>query len=564
MYLKQSKNSKSGRIYLSCVYGYRDASGRSRTKTYRSFGYLDELAQRYEDPIAHFKEVVKGYNADKGPSRGAKAERPPRYVSTRDFHITTKNLGYSVPYVYYNHLDIESLWKNVRQEEHLLFDLNAIFRRFIMLRALEPTAGPSAPDGYDRIFERSSASSEQLFQSIKVFARHSERFYRYLTRHLEELCDFDRETGYCGLYTMYFGLGNNAEAKDRRRQQRSSSDTFQYNFIVDAHSMPLCAELQLPYERSPFEHYQRLEQIRRQNRLGRIITVSDIGVPSLDHFSISDPKNNGFIITMDSERCAPEIQRWVLNNAWDTDWYGDLFKNKVFELQIPQYNHKGQARTVKLPVKLVCCFSKPLAEAARQNLQNHLSEVLRIHRRNSSDQGEEGRFEKELRQIQHHEMFSGYLLLATTETDRSSIDIASIYRRYARHRRMFYDLKQFSVPLPGSFSYREHIAVHFMTCFFCSVLYTMMQQATGGAFTLRQINQELASFNVVNVQENLWFVTHWSETTSRLLESAGLKFSPLPMPLSEIRHQISVGAYKPLEPASTFQDMLHEPHTVSP
>jgi hypothetical protein len=58
MHLKQSPRS-GGRTYLSMVRSYRDKDkGYSRTETVESFGYVDELEEQYEDPVAHFKKVV--------------------------------------------------------------------------------------------------------------------------------------------------------------------------------------------------------------------------------------------------------------------------------------------------------------------------------------------------------------------------------------------------------------------------------------------------------------------------------------------------------------------------
>ena len=65
MYLKQSPNKKTGRIYLSMVHNYWDKeAGRSRTKTVESFGYVDELEKTYTDPVTHYKNVVEIRNLE--------------------------------------------------------------------------------------------------------------------------------------------------------------------------------------------------------------------------------------------------------------------------------------------------------------------------------------------------------------------------------------------------------------------------------------------------------------------------------------------------------------------
>jgi hypothetical protein len=63
MFLRQLKNKKTDRIYLSIVHGYRDkVSQKSRTKTIESLGYLDELEKQYDDPVAFFEEKAKQMN----------------------------------------------------------------------------------------------------------------------------------------------------------------------------------------------------------------------------------------------------------------------------------------------------------------------------------------------------------------------------------------------------------------------------------------------------------------------------------------------------------------------
>ena len=66
MYLKKSKSNKTGRTYLYIADGYYDKEkGYSKTKTIKSLGYLDILEKQYDDPIAHFTEVVKKMNEEK-------------------------------------------------------------------------------------------------------------------------------------------------------------------------------------------------------------------------------------------------------------------------------------------------------------------------------------------------------------------------------------------------------------------------------------------------------------------------------------------------------------------
>ena len=64
MYLKRTP-TRSGRVSLSAVQGYRDESGRNRQRTYETFGFVDELEGEFDDPVAHFRKVVAAMDAER-------------------------------------------------------------------------------------------------------------------------------------------------------------------------------------------------------------------------------------------------------------------------------------------------------------------------------------------------------------------------------------------------------------------------------------------------------------------------------------------------------------------
>lgn len=63
MFLRKSFNKKASRTYLIIVHGYRDQFGKSKSKTIKSIGYLDEL-KKHPDPIAYFTQIAKEMDQD--------------------------------------------------------------------------------------------------------------------------------------------------------------------------------------------------------------------------------------------------------------------------------------------------------------------------------------------------------------------------------------------------------------------------------------------------------------------------------------------------------------------
>ena len=55
--------TKNGRIFLSIVDGrYSKVKKNTTQKTYKSYGYLDELEKTYTDPIQYLNDVCKKEN----------------------------------------------------------------------------------------------------------------------------------------------------------------------------------------------------------------------------------------------------------------------------------------------------------------------------------------------------------------------------------------------------------------------------------------------------------------------------------------------------------------------
>jgi hypothetical protein len=86
-----------GRKYLSIAHGYRDTqTGKSRTKTIKSLGYLDALEKELLDPITHFKKIVDAMNrqeAENNAPSNISIDRNEVIAARQD---NRKNLGYAV------------------------------------------------------------------------------------------------------------------------------------------------------------------------------------------------------------------------------------------------------------------------------------------------------------------------------------------------------------------------------------------------------------------------------------------------------------------------------------
>ena len=139
MYLKKTKRP-NGRVTLSAVQGYRDPeSGKSKQRSIETFGYVDELAKEFDDPVAHFTEVVATMEAERLAAEGPQTitihplQKADRGTDGR------KSVGDAVPMAYYGALGIESAVRSNMRGRGCKFDANALLRVFVNLISKEIT-----------------------------------------------------------------------------------------------------------------------------------------------------------------------------------------------------------------------------------------------------------------------------------------------------------------------------------------------------------------------------------------------------------------------------------------
>ena len=107
MYLRKYTDKRINKTYLSIARGYQNSEGKTRTKVVQYLGSLDELQKQYDDPIAHFKEVIKKMNEEE------KLEKQPINLKlNKNEHLTEntdnrKNFGYAALSKVYHELEID-------------------------------------------------------------------------------------------------------------------------------------------------------------------------------------------------------------------------------------------------------------------------------------------------------------------------------------------------------------------------------------------------------------------------------------------------------------------------
>jgi hypothetical protein len=523
------------------VYGYRDAKGRSRTKTYKSFGYLDELEHHHDDPIAYFTEVVAELNKRSEVKDEIRSNIKDRKKPKQMRKVVTKNLGYVFPYAYYQKLKIEPLWKNIQQKEGLLYDLNSAFRLLVLLRCLEPTRKSTNMYQSDLLFEHTDFNEEQFLQAVGIFSRYSERFNDCIRRHLREFYNPDNSIGYNNVVSAYFGIQARDTIESRRIEQKKRKEMiFQLGCICDRNGIPLDAKYMNKYDNDPKTHNNRVEDCRISNELDKLIIVEDLDIPDLGAIRAMDTDHYGFIVSQHIFGIKGGLRDWILDNKWTDELNGDKFKSRKINQLFRAVDAQGRNHKLVLPIKQVCVWSQHYADIQRKQFQERIVKDAQVQRQatisHKSSQDDRTWNPKTLEQ---DEQLLGYQLYATTETYMPSIDVGAAYRRLTAYRNILQDIKPNLVKPPIDFPREQFVHAHVMVCYLSALLLALVQHDLDDHTTVNRLCRELSSFNCVNIKENLYYITYWSKLIDRLDGLFGLDFNHDVLTLAEIRHRIA-------------------------
>ncbi|MBY4797677.1 hypothetical protein K6V98_04815 [Collinsella sp. AGMB00827] len=159
----------NGRVKLAIYESFREGA-RTRQRTVRSLGYLDELVLEHADPIAWGKAVAREMTRAK-----QSAERP----VTIDIHPmqrldkrtpSVKNIGSAVAFAYYSALGIGTTLKRAARTSSTAYSLDAVCRLLVLERLVDPGSKLSAWNHRERYFFRSPFSDDDVYRALDGLA----------------------------------------------------------------------------------------------------------------------------------------------------------------------------------------------------------------------------------------------------------------------------------------------------------------------------------------------------------------------------------------------------------
>lgn len=560
MYLKKSTLKKTGRTYLSIVHNYWDNKNKkSKTKTIKSIGYLDELLKEFDDPITHFEAVVEKMNEEQtdDSTEIITIDRNEKIEKGND---SRKNFGYAPLSKIYHELEIDKFMLNRQRNLDIEYSLNNILKLMVFSRLLDPCSKKKTFENRRQLFENSDFSLVDVYRGLAKLNKYRDDLQLHIYEHIREQYGRNTELVYYDVTNYYFEIDepDNLRRKGVSKEHRPDP-IVQMGLLMDNLGFPITYKLFKGNDNDCTTLLPVLKETRRNFDLGRVVVVADKGINTSENIYYNLKRGNGYVFSQSVRRANKEMKEYVLKDEGYT-WYDDEYKRKS-RVHPREIEVMEDSKKIKVPIdeKQVIFYSRDFDRRAKAEREPALLKARELIKDPSKftlstsygaakyvknlhydkETGEilttKGKLSFDDEKLREEEMLDGYYAIVTSELHQSDDAIIDTYRGLWRIEESFRITKGDLEARPVYLSREDRIQAHFLICFIALVIARILQHRVVNNYSVSKILESLNNVCCSHVKENLYMFDYRDDVTDAVGEAFGIDFTKKYMKLGEIK-----------------------------
>lgn len=557
MFLKTTKQ-KNGRINLSLVEGFRDpVTKKTKHRVIENLGYLDEYLDRYEDPIAHFKEVARIRTQKIKEEAGKEIFLGSVYADERmdENEDSMRHMGFLPLSAIYHELNLHQFIINKQRSKAMDYSLNDVMQLLVYTRVLSPGSKMASFQQKDNIARPFNCDWFDVYRALDYFAAFREELLLHL--HEQVRINYKRRTHvvFYDVTNYYFEVDQ--EDEFRRKgfcKHNTRNPLVQMGLLLDADAIPITYRLFKGNTHDSQTMMPLLQKTRKEYGLGRIITVADKGLNSGDNVAFLMAKGDGFIFSQKIRGAAQDFQDYVFDKAGYVERQGivkqaDAWSERVENQDAPAFYMKSRLcpqefwvthaddrkRKIPLDVKQIVCYNELYARRQKHKRQEVLEKAQKIianpKRYSKKEAGGALRYIKnieynpetgecintkriprlDIEKVVEDEKYDGYYSIITSEIDMPDHEVVKAYHELWEIERSFRITKSDLESRPVFLTLEQRIEAHFLTCFIALLLLRLLSKRLEGKYAPEQIIQSLRKYQVCFIKDNVFKTTYYDQ-----------------------------------------------------
>lgn len=569
MFLKKSFNKITGRTYLAIVQGYRDEkTGKSKSRTIQSIGFLDELELQYPDPIAHFTAIAKAMDDERLQANASYQFSINKNECLEVGTSNRKNFGYAALSKIYHDLGIHTFLTNRQRHTKDEYDADNIMKLLVYSRLLKPASKMKTYENRNWFFEKDNYSLDDVYRCLTFLNKHKEKLQYWINDKIRELYGRDTSLIYYDVTNYYFETDNTDDFKRKGVcKEHRPNPIVQMGLFIDNKGLPITYELFSGNTNDCLTYRPNFARIKKEYNLGRVITVADKGMTTGDNiwYTINTPTKDGYVFSMSVRGADKELRKYVLDeNGYQ--WLGEEYKRKsrLYPRIIQVTTADGKKLKKTVHEKQVVFYSEKYAIRARaeraiaiakaQDLIANPGSYTRAtsygaakYVKNINFDGQTGEIlspkqllELDIERMREEEALDGYYVIVSSEHKESDDKIIDMYRGLWRIEESFRVTKSDLEARPVFVSTKDHIEAHFLICFVSLVIARILEIKTNHKYSITRLLESLGKAECSHIQENLYLFDFYDEILKDIGKTMSIDYSHKILSLGEIKKYLGM------------------------
>ena len=501
MHLKKTK--RGDRVYLSVVQNYREG-GKTKTKTIESLGYVDQFADQFDDPVAHFQEYVAQLN------ERSKRENPPVTLTfARDAtigagHVAQARWGSAIALAYLDALGVRTFFEN--RAGHTGFPAHAgrIFEMLASERMIHVAPKRETWQRRSSFPRPCDFTLADVYAAFQCFARNE----RSLVAHLAKTYQAIRGPYHVNsvlLVLASFSLAdtgdvNAADGRSRGGIDRDEGLSMGIGMLLDRTGIPMTYSITSATP-SAEEVAGLVASAKSSFGAQRVIVVAG-RMPNAHEIAAQlHQSGDGFVFFRPLETEGFDLQAWVA----DASDY----------ITTQSGSYKVKSRTDEMDgirVKDTVLWGRDYAKQARK-----------------------GRGEGDA----HDSALDGYICISSSETRLSAGTLFHIYRELWRLTEPFQLLESDFSPSPYPVAHGVHLRAHFLMCYAAFFALRLLRSDMEWSHNAAQVADALLRMEGSHLAENWFLFSYRSPVTDAIERAAGVSMARRLRTAADIRREIT-------------------------
>lgn len=326
MYLSVIPQNRTNQHRMYIRESYRE-NGKSKKRIIKNLGFVEDYTDQFDDPIAHFKEVVAQMNEDAKIKSKEVLIRVPleealvkQELNQTPTFSNRKNLGAAIITHFYYKLRIPQFINSKKRATDVKFNMNNIVKLLAFSRILNPSSKYSNYKTQESYFEDTKCELQNVYRTMDYLIKWKDDFLNHLNKHMEKQFNRDTTMMYYDVTNYYFEINSNDEdngpneglRKKGVSKEHRPNPIVQMGLFMDDMGLPVSYQLFNGNMNDCNTLQPNMETVRKTLEMKDIIVVADKGMMTGDNVGNIITDHNGYVISHSVRGANKELKDWVL------------------------------------------------------------------------------------------------------------------------------------------------------------------------------------------------------------------------------------------------------------